>query len=124
MSKILVIEDEKNILKSVAMYLEGHNYTVILADCGLNGIKEAEQNIPELIILDLILPDIDGYMVCKTLREHPKTSEIPILIMSAKSQKSDIDKAFKNGANEYIIKPFEPHVLIETVKQVMKEKVK
>lgn len=124
MSKILVIEDEKNILKSVAMYLEGHNYTVILADCGLNGIKEAEQNIPELIILDLILPDIDGYMVCKTLREHLKTSEIPILIMSAKSQKNDIDKAFKNGANEYIIKPFEPHVLIETVKQVMKEKVK
>lgn len=124
MSEILVIEDEKNILKSVAMYLEGHDYTVIIADCGLNGIKEAEQNMPDLIILDLVLPDIDGYTVCKTLREHPKTSEIPILIMSAKSQKNDIDKAYKNGANEYIIKPFEPQVLIETVRQVMKEKVK
>lgn len=124
MSKILVIDDEKNILKSVAMYLEGHDYTVILAGCGLNGIKEAAQNIPDLIILDLVLPDIDGYTVCKALREHPKTSEIPILIMSAKSQKNDIEKAFENGANEYIIKPFEPQVLIETIKQVLKEAVK
>lgn len=124
MSKILMIEDEKNILKSVAMYLEGHGYTVLVADCGLTGIKEAEQNIPDLIILDLVLPDIDGYTVCKTLREHPKTSEIPILIMSAKSQQNDIDKAFKSGANDYITKPFEPQVLIETINKVMKENVK
>lgn len=124
MSEILVIEDEKNISKTLAMYLEGHGYTVILADRGLDGIKEAEQNIPDLIILDIVLPDIDGYMVCKALRQHPKTSEIPILIMSAKSQKSDIDKAFEYGANEYIIKPFKPQVLMEIVKQVIKEALK
>jgi Response regulators consisting of a CheY-like receiver domain and a winged-helix DNA-binding domain len=118
---ILVIDDEKNILKTITMYLEGHGFDVITAENGLLGIQKSEEAIPDLIILDLVLPDIDGYMVCKTLKRIPKTCNIPILIMSAKSQPEDLKKAFEVGANEYIVKPFETFKFLKVVKQLLKE---
>jgi DNA-binding response OmpR family regulator len=119
--RILVIDDEKNILRTITMYLEGHGFDVITAGNGLSGIQKAEETLPDLIILDLVLPDIDGYMVCKTLKSHPKTCDIPILIMSAKSQTEDLEKAFEVGANEYIVKPFETFDFLKVVKQLLKE---
>jgi DNA-binding response OmpR family regulator len=121
MKKILIIDDEKNILKTVSTYLEGHSYTVLSASEGLAGIKIAEEQKPDLILLDLILPDINGYLVCEALKENALTWMIPIVAMSAKSNQSDIDLVIKNGAVDYILKPFEPKVLIEVVKRVLKE---
>lgn len=121
---VLVIDDEINILKSIEMYLDGHGIDVIAVENGLTGIQQAEKRIPNLIILDLVLPDIDGYLVCKTLREHPKTSSVPILIMSAKSQDDDIKKALEAGANEYIMKPFEPKEFLTVIKRLLKENEK
>lgn len=118
MLQVLIIDDEKNILRAVTMYLEGHGYDVITAVNGLSGIQKAEEIIPDLIILDLVLPDIDGYIVCKTLKEHPRTCSIPVLIMSAKSQAEDLEKAFEVGANDYIVKPFEANDLLNRVKEL------
>jgi len=117
MMKVLIIDDEKNILNSVSMYLEGHGYEVEISDNGFDGIKMAKENQPNVILLDLVLPDIDGYMVCKTLKEATNINKIPIIIMSAKCQKEDIDKAMDMGAIEYITKPFEPQKLIEIIKK-------
>lgn len=119
MLQILIIDDEKNILRTVTMYLEGHGYSVITAVNGLSGIQKAEEIIPDLIILDLVLPDIDGYIVCKTLKEHPRTCSLPVLIMSAKSQAEDIEKAFEVGANDYIVKPFEANDFLRSVKKLL-----
>jgi DNA-binding response OmpR family regulator len=123
MQKILVIDDEKNILKSIVMYLEGHEYSVQAISNGLDGIKSAKEYLPDLILLDLVLPDIDGYMVCKTIKESLETEKIPIVIMSAKSQQVDIDKAFDVGALDYIMKPFEPQKLLEKIQKYLKEVV-
>lgn len=123
MKKILVIDDEKNILKSIVMYLEGHKYSVQAISNGLDGIKFAKEYMPDLILLDLVLPDIDGYMVCKTIKESLETENIPIVIMSAKSQQVDIDKAFDVGALDYIMKPFEPQKLLEKIQKYLKEVV-
>lgn len=123
MQKILVIDDEKNILKSIVMYLEGHEYSVQAISNGLDGIKSAKEFLPDLILLDLVLPDIDGYTVCKTIKESLETEKIPIVIMSAKSQQVDIDKAFDVGALDYIMKPFEPQKLLEKIQKYLKEVV-
>lgn len=121
MIKVLVIDDEKNILNSVSMYLEGHGYSVETSDNGLDGIKMAKDNQPSIILLDLVLPDIDGYMVCKTLNEAINIKKIPIIIMSAKCQKEDIEKATDMGASDYIIKPFEPLKLLDIIKKHVQE---
>ena len=122
--KILVIDDEKNILHSVVMYLEGYGYEVFSSDNGIKGIESAEIHRPDLILLDLVLPDVDGYTVCKTLKKHSEMNKIPIIIMSAKNQKEDLSKAFENGADDYIIKPFQPNQLIEIIKKVLKGGIK
>ncbi|MCF8019558.1 MAG: response regulator [Vallitaleaceae bacterium] len=123
MQKILVIDDEKNILNSMVMYLEGHDYNVLAISNGLDAIKAAKEYLPDLILLDLVLPDIDGYLVCKTIKESLITENIPIIIMSAKSQQVDIDKAFDVGALDYIMKPFEPQKLLEKIHKSLKEVV-
>ncbi|MDF1615936.1 response regulator transcription factor [Petrocella sp. FN5] len=123
MQKILVIDDEKNILNTIVMYLEGHDYNVQAISNGLDGIKAAKDYLPDLILLDLVLPDIDGYLVCKTIKEFSVTEKIPVIIMSAKCQQIDIDKAFDVGALDYIMKPFEPQKLLEKIHHYLKELV-
>ncbi|MBN1624547.1 MAG: response regulator [Clostridia bacterium] len=117
MKTILVIDDEKNIRRSVSMYLSGHEYIVIESDEGLKGISMAKDRKPDLILLDLILPDMDGYLVCRALRENPETEEIPIVVFSARCRKEDIEKARECGALDYITKPFEPSALLGTIKK-------
>ena len=106
MKKILIIEDEKNIVISLKMFLEYSGFKVITADNGLDGIKKAQEENPDLILLDLVLPRINGYTVCKTLKENSDTKKIPLIIMSARTSKDDIEKVFVSGAENYIAKPF------------------
>lgn len=113
MKKILIIDDEKNILLTLDIFLKKEKFKVLMATNGIDGIKIAQEEIPDLILLDIILPGMNGYLVCEALKETATTKDIPIIFISAKSQDKDIKKAFEVGATDYIIKPF-------TYKQISK----
>ena len=113
MKKILIIDDEKNILLTLDMFLKKEKFKVLKATNGIDGIKIAQEEVPDLILLDIILPGMNGYLVCEALKETAKTKNIPVIFISAKSQDKDIKKAFGVGGSDYIVKPF-------TYKQISK----
>ncbi|MFO7888331.1 MAG: response regulator [Eubacteriales bacterium] len=114
MKKILIVEDEKNIILSLEMYLKKKEYEVYVSKNGIDAVKDAQEILPDLIFLDIVLPGMNGYLVCEALKDEDKTKEIPIIFMSAKSQKEDIKKAYDCGGLDYIMKPFK-HCEIQEV---------
>lgn len=106
MKKILIVEDEKNIILPLKMYLLKQGYEVKVAIDGIEAIKLAQENMPDIIFLDILLPKMNGYLVCEVLKEEAETKNIPVIFMSAKTQEKDIKKAFKVGGEDYIVKPF------------------
>ncbi|RLD56844.1 MAG: DNA-binding response regulator [Bacteroidetes bacterium] len=104
MKKILIIEDEVNMIEGLRFNLEARDYIVIASQDGETGLKRAVEEQPDLILLDLMLPGINGYEVCKKLKESKP--EIPIVMLTAKSQESDIITGLDLGADDYITKPF------------------
>jgi len=106
MKKILIIEDEKNIVISLKMFFEHSGFEVLTSGNGLDGVSLAKHEIPDLILLDLVIPKIDGFEVCLILKNDEKTKNIPIIIISARTSKEEIDKAISLGAKNFIAKPF------------------
>jgi len=119
-AKILVIEDEADILELVAYNLEKSGYTVFRAKTGENGITIARTQLPDLIILDLMLPGIDGIEVCHKLKNEPITSSIPIIMLTAKIEDNDIVTGLEAGADDYIPKPFSPKILLARIKTMLR----
>ncbi len=115
-NKILVVDDEPHIVNLIRLTLAGDNYEVYSAYSGSEAIKLAKQILPNLIILDLMMPNIDGYQVCEDIRKDNKTAQIPIMILSAKSQLVDKFKSINVGADDYMVKPFDPDELLKRVK--------
>lgn len=114
--KILVVDDEPHIVNLIKLTLSGDKYEVFGAYSGLEAIKFAKQIRPNLIILDLMMPNIDGYQVCEEVRKDPKLTNTPIMILSAKSQLVDKFKSINVGADDYLVKPFDPEELLKRVK--------
>ena len=110
--KILVIEDDPVNLRYVRFTLEQYGYQVITASNGLEGLRKARNEEPDLVILDVMLPGIDGYEICHRLRAEPQTSRLPILMLSAKSQEKDRTVGEQVGADDYLTKPAEPTEII------------
>lgn len=106
--RILVVEDDANTLMFVDYTLQQEGYQVVVAKDGLEGLKKAEDERPDLIILDVMLPGLDGYEVCSRLRLKPETANLPILMFSAKARQDDKDIGFKVGADDYLVKPAAP----------------
>lgn len=106
MKKILIVEDEKNIILSLKMYLQKEGFDIKVALNGIDALKLAQEYIPDLILLDIVIPNMNGYLVCEALKEDMDTKHIPVIFMSAKSQEKDLNKAFEVGGSDYIIKPF------------------
>ena len=117
---ILVIEDEKNILELLKYTLEQEGYQVLTAARGDLGLELARKNKLSLLILDLMLPEIDGLTLCKTLKNNEKTSALPIIMLTAKSQESDKVVGLELGADDYVTKPFSPRELMARVKAVLR----
>ena len=115
--KILVVDDELKIAEVVKSYLENEGYSVFLADNGNDALKLADQINPSLIVLDLMLPDIMGEVVCKTLREK---SNVPIIMLTAKVKEEDILRGLGIGADDYITKPFSPRQLVARVVAILR----
>jgi DNA-binding response OmpR family regulator len=120
MKTILVVDDENNIRKSIEFCLEQAGYSIITSQDGLTGMQLALESKPDLILLDLVLPKMNGNLVCEALKSEESTSSIPIIIMSAKAEEEDIEKARMHGADDYLVKPFTPNELRKKVKEKLK----
>ncbi len=118
--KILIVEDEKDIIKMLEYNLKKEGFRVIHACDGEDALDLATRENPNLILLDLMLPGIDGLEVCKTLKKENKTSCIPIIMLTAKSQESDKVIGLELGADDYITKPFSPAELLARIKAVLR----
>lgn len=116
MSKILVVEDEKNIIELVRFNLEREGFEVVSTPDGARGLEIAREEIPDLIILDVMLPGMNGLEVCRELQQDPATRFIPVIILSARAEELDRVLGLEMGADDYIVKPFSPRELVARVK--------
>ncbi|PKL72384.1 response regulator [Candidatus Kuenenbacteria bacterium HGW-Kuenenbacteria-1] len=118
--KILIVEDDFFLRKLCQKKLEQKEFEVFLAEDGNKGIEEAKKNQPDLILLDIILPGINGFEVLKTLKKDLATASIPIVLLSNLGQKEDIDKGLALGANDYLIKAhFSPQEIVDKIEEVL-----
>lgn len=117
--KILLIEDEKDLVKTIAFRLESKGYTAITAYDGQEGLDKARKEKPDLIILDLMLPKIDGYKVCALLKGDSRYSKIPIIIFTARAQDEDMKMGKEAGAEAYMTKPFDPEALFAKIEELI-----
>lgn len=119
---ILIVEDEKDILDLIEYHLKQSGFSVIKAMDGPSGLEIAKRRKPNLIILDLMLPEMDGKDVCRTLKSNPFTQPIPILMLTAKADEIDRVIGFELGADDYVTKPFSPKELVLRVKAILRRK--
>ncbi len=119
-ASILVIEDDYLVARTIERSLKSDEFKVTLASRGEKGIFMARQEPPDLVILDIIMPDMDGYQVCKAMRSDPQLSEIPILFLTAKVKPQDKIAGFKVGADDYLCKPFNIDELILRVRAILR----
>jgi two-component system phosphate regulon response regulator PhoB len=118
--KILIVDDEEDILRLVDYNLAKEGYMTSSVTSGEQALIEARASIPDLIILDLMLPGVDGLNVCRIIRSDPATKAIPIIMLTAKGEESDIVTGLELGADDYITKPFSPKVLVARVRAVLR----
>jgi two-component system, OmpR family, alkaline phosphatase synthesis response regulator PhoP len=119
--RILLVDDEPALLELIKIRLEANGYEIISASDGQQALDLARKEMPELIILDLMLPKVDGYQVCRLLKSDDKYKKIPILLFTACAQESDKESGREAGADGYIVKPFEPNSLLAKIKEFLKE---
>ncbi|MEK7166880.1 MAG: response regulator [Patescibacteria group bacterium] len=122
--KILIVEDDLFLRKICQKKLEKQGFEVFLAEDGKIGIEQAKKNHPDLILLDIILPNVDGFEVLKALKDDPSTNLIPIILLSNLGQKEDLDKGLSLGAEDYLIKAqFSTQEIVNKINETL-EKVK
>lgn len=119
--RILLIEDEKDLIMTVSFRLKNEGYEVITALDGEDGLDKAKKLKPDLILLDLMLPKLNGYKVCGFLKSDVRYKKIPIIIFTARAQEADKKLCQELGAEAYITKPFEPEALLEKMRELLGE---
>ena len=120
--KILVVDDEEDILELVKYNLAKEGYQVVSALSGEQALTRAREDNPDVILLDLMLPGLDGLDVCRHLKNNPNTSAIPVIMLTAKVEDADIVSGLELGADDYITKPFSPRVLLARIKAVLRRR--
>ncbi len=119
--RILVVDDEEDLVVIICKVLGYKGYEVITAHDGQEGLEKAKTEKPDLIVLDLMLPKINGYKVCGLLKKDTMYAKIPIILFTAKAQEEDIKMGQEVGADAYLTKPFEPEVLLSKIIELIKE---
>ena len=117
---VLIVDDEEDILELVRYNLERSAYACACAVTGTEAIRVAHSHLPDLVLLDLMLPGLDGFEVCTLLKHDPKTRHIPIIMLTAKGSEADVVRGLETGADDYITKPFSPKVLVARVAAVLR----
>ena len=120
--KILVVDDEVDLVETIRFPLEAEGYTVLVSGNGEDALNQARKENPDLILLDLMLPKLDGYKICRLLKFDTRYKHIPILMLTAKTQEKDKILGMGTGADEYITKPFDIDELLEKVRSYLTEK--
>ena len=119
--KILVIDDEPHLVEILENRLKANRYRVVTAVTAQAGLEMVEREKPDLILLDILMPDMDGYQVLRKLKEQPETKIIPVMMLTVKKWSEDIQKAMLGGAVDYLVKPFDPVILIQKIRKAMKD---
>ncbi|GAB4216223.1 MAG: response regulator [Synechococcales cyanobacterium] len=120
MSKVLVVEDSPPQREMIAGLLRDSGIDVMTAVDGEEGLATARAQMPNLVVLDIVMPRMNGYEVCRQLKQDPATQKIPIVMCSSKGEEFDRYWGIKNGADAYIAKPFQPQELVGTIKQLLR----
>jgi CheY-like chemotaxis protein len=121
MKKILIIEDNLSVRENLAEILELSNYNVIAVENGKKGVEKAFSELPDIILCDVMMPELDGYGVLKIINSNPKTRDIPFLFLTAKTEKDDFRRGMGLGADDYITKPFDDVALMEAIEMRLKK---
>ena len=121
-AKVLLVDDDPVILKLLQVNFEMEGYTVLTANDGVEGLEKARAERPDVVILDIMMPRMDGLEVTRELKGDDSTKEMPILLLSAKAQASDIQLGRDVGADDYLTKPFDPLELLERVSEILKSR--
>jgi CheY-like chemotaxis protein len=121
MQKILVIEDEESIRTNILELLEAEGFSGISAENGSIGLQLAQEQRPDLIICDVMMPELDGYTVLAILRQDPATAMIPFIFLTARSDAADLRKGMELGANDYLTKPCTPTQLLQAISTQLKK---
>jgi len=119
-TRVLVIDDDLNVVEVLCLMLRTKGFDVLRAYRGIEGFNVARRELPDVILLDIMMPDIDGYEVYRRLRLDQETRGIPVIFVSARSQDEDVQKGLSSGAQGYIVKPFRAAVLVDKIKEVVK----
>ena len=120
MERVLIVDDDPDILRLVSYNLKQAGFEAITADTGRKALETIQRRPPDLVILDLMLPDVDGMEVCRTLRGHESSRLIPIIMLTARGEEIDRVVDFELGADDYVMKPFSPRELVLRVKSILR----
>jgi two-component system, OmpR family, response regulator RpaA len=123
-ANILIIEDDKIVSKTIERCLKGSDYRVRVAESGVEGLQAARREIPDLVILDVIMPGMDGYTVCTEMRQDMLLSEVPVLFLTAKAKDEDRIMGLSAGADDYLTKPFNVDELLLRIRAILKRTMK
>ena len=119
-AKVLIVDDEKNIVEAVKYNLEKDGYRTLVAHDGARALELARRELPDLVLLDWMLPELDGLEVCRLLKHEDKTKHIPIIMLTVKSEETDKVLGLEMGADDYVTKPFSPRELVARVKALLR----
>lgn len=120
MSTVLIVDDSQTLRQMLSELLQGNGMNVVEATNGLEAKEKIQEKAPDLVITDLIMPQMNGYELCRWIKNEPSVQKIPVLICSTKSEEFDRYWGMKQGADAYITKPFHPPELLRTVKQLLR----
>ncbi len=120
MAKILVVDDEIHIVKIIAYKMRGAGYEVVSARDGVEALDVVKASRPDLILLDVMMPRMDGFQTLEALKADPATRDIPVFLLTVKSKEVDRQKGYEIGADDYLTKPFSPNKLLERINQALK----
>lgn len=117
--KILVVDDDPTMVKLINVNLKLNNYSVVEATSGEQALDVLSKEPLDLVVLDIMMPGVDGWEVLRRIRGNPESQEMPVILVTAKTQDSDVIRGWELGADEYVIKPFNPLLLVEVIKMVL-----
>ena len=122
MAKILTVDDEPHIIRLMQINLEKAGYTVVTAADGREGLSKVAAERPDLVVMDVMMPYMDGFEALSQLRRNPSTRDLPVIMLTAKAMDSDVAAGYRTGADCYLTKPFNPRELLAFVKRILEFK--
>jgi DNA-binding response OmpR family regulator len=117
--RILLVDDEPDFVETVEFFLSGSDYQVFVAKNGKQALEQVKMNKPDLVLLDVMMPEMDGLEACKRLKKDSTTNSIPIIMLTAKGRKEDVVDAIAAGADSYVVKPFNLSDLVERIEEIL-----